>query len=734
MTIDTTGLSGRRARAFADYLLALDSPYAVLVAASEAHDFGRIQVDIAVETPQDAVVPLQPIERIEIGFSGDDAIEPRFWAAREDFPLHLTHTSLPTDGGKPNLCVWEIGWAELRRSLTPEDLLLRIQQWLNRTARGDLHDPAQGLEPLLPATSDTLILPAGGLPTGSTPKIGKVRQVGGRWLVDLGLDDVDPAADPRFGTLFITLPPAVHGSLNQMPQTLAALADLIHRYGGDLVPTLSVVLQDRFATSQAGQIRLLLIVLIPKKAEADAEATEFEVWAFLSEDTVLAIGEALGVFIADGQTARLRVGGAPTDLAAFKISPWRIVHRLSRAAAARLSGHELDDRRIVAVGAGAIASNLATVAVRQAFGRWTFIDDDAVLPHNTVRHGQGDWAVGNAKVSTLQAILENTLAESSVDEAIVADFLSPGAGAAAIEAAVSTADLLVDLSASPAVLGRLTDVPSAARRISLFFNPVGSDLVLLSEDAQRLHRLDALEAEYLAAAAIRPAMDGHFDQGRESFVRYGNACRDLSRPLPPWKVALLSAIGAEQLQRAAGRDDASAMVWRLDDDGAVTRIDLDVSHNPWSAGETWRLTVSGRCREQMRRWRAEALPSETGGVLMGVVDHQRRTMHVSLVLPAPPDSKQSPTYFERGSSGLKAAVGRIRARTAHQLDYIGEWHSHPDGAAARPSADDDTVFAFLREGLGRAGRPYLMMIVGQYETFARFAMGDAPPEDAVFRA
>ena len=732
MTAETKSLECRRARAFADYLLALDSPHAVLIDVAENTAFATVRFDVAVETPQHAIVQLQPVERIAVRFSRDDASEPRFFAVRDDFPLNHVHTSFPVDGGLPSLCVWEISWAELRPRLTPEDLLLRIQQWLNRMARGELHDPDQGLEPLLPATSDTLILPAGGLPTGSTPRVINVREIAGRLFVELGPNGEAAVPDLRFGTVFITLPPVVHGGLRQMPQTLGSLSGLISDLGGELVGSLGDTLKAQFATDGAGGMRLLLIVLAPKKGTPDDDATEFEVWAFLSETTILGVGEALGVFFAEGSAARLRVGGSPSDLSALRISPWRIVHRLNRAAAAGLSGRDVDDRRIVAVGAGAIASNLAVVAVRQAFGRWTFIDDDAVLPHNTVRHGQGDWAVGKAKVTTLGAILDSTLSEASVDGAIIADFLEPRDRAPDIEAAVSNADLLVDLSASPAVLGRLTDLPSNARRISLFFNPTGSDLVLLAEDAKRAYRLDALEAEYLARAATHAELEGHFDQGREGFVRYGNACRDLSRPLPPWKVALLSAIGAEQLQRAAGRDDASLTVWRLNDDGGVTHVDLGVPPPPRAGGETWHLTVSGRCLEEVRRLRTQALPSETGGVIVGAVDYDRRTIHASVVLPAPPDSKQSPTHFERGSSGLKGAVRKIRVRSAHQLDYIGEWHSHPDGVAARPSADDDNVFVFLRDRLGRAGKPYIMMIVGQHETFARFAVGDGDHEDAVF--
>ncbi|MBA4331813.1 MAG: Mov34/MPN/PAD-1 family protein [Alphaproteobacteria bacterium] len=731
MTAENARLVGRRAQAFVDYILALDSPFVSLVSATTEHGTDVVVVAVAVEVPQHPVVPLHSTEPIEIRFAADDGREPRIRTARADFPLGLVHTSIPDADGKLSLCVWEVPWSELKRRLTPENLLLRVQDWLTRTARGELHHPDQDLEPLLPASSDTLILPSDGLRPGVTPHIQGAAEIAGRMYVELG-HDPSRSVRSKFGVVYVTLPLIVHGALHEMPRTLEALGALTAKSGQDLVDTLGQQLLENFVTEDAGRLQLLLILLVPKTASKDTSATSLEIRAFTSVKSILEIGEALGVFLADGSVARVRIPKGPADLGGIDLIAWRIVHRVNRRAAAAMSGRVSDDRKIVAVGAGAIASNLAGVAVRQAFGRWTFIDSDAVLPHNTVRHGQGDWAVGAAKAQALEVQLNGILSEPSVDGVIIADVLSPGAQATALDEALRTADLIVDLSASPAVLGWLADQASGARRASLFFNPTGSDLVLLMEDEARLRRIDQLEAVYFAAAATREDMAGHFAEGREGLVRYGNACQDLSRPLPPWQVAVLSAIGAEQLQRAASRPEATTLVWRLLDDGGVAAVDLGAPPEFLWLEDGWRIALSGACVDQFRALRAAALPSETGGVMLGAVDYSRRSIQVAMILPAPPDSRQSPTYFERGSSGLKAAVSKIQTRTAHQLDYLGEWHSHPDGAAVRPSDDDEIVFSFLQDRLGRAGRPHLMAIVGQDDLFVRCGTGDGGRIEAVF--
>ena len=56
------------------------------------------------------------------------------------------------------------------------------------------------------------------------------------------------------------------------------------------------------------------------------------------------------------------------------------------------------------------------------------------------------------------------------------------------------------------------------------------------------------------------------------------------------------------------------------------------------------------------------------------------------------------------------------------LGYLGEWHSHPDGAPARPSRDDEGVFTYLSRHIGPTGSPYLMAICGDNETWLRLGV------------
>ena len=45
------------------------------------------------------------------------------------------------------------------------------------------------------------------------------------------------------------------------------------------------------------------------------------------------------------------------------------------------------------------------------------------------------------------------------------------------------------------------------------------------------------------------------------------------------------------------------------------------------------------------------------------------------------------------------------------IEYVGEWHSHPDGAGTTPSEDDRKVFAWLDELRQADGYPATMVII-----------------------
>lgn len=725
MTTDkTVELKSRLALGVVDYLTrAADHPFATLVSIDQQGDEDILNIEIEPELSQVRAVPIIDREPIRIVFSHDDDRAPRVYSSRTDFPYDLTHTNHDPGPHGLNLCVWEEKWNDLARALSAQALVERIRGWFAQSGSGALHTADQPLEPLLPALSHTLALPPGER-KGPWFVVGG-SEINGRWT--LVLANQPSAIDdglPKFSVFSLALPPQVHGSLRERPYDLAALVSLVSDFGTDLLSELSAWLVENDQRKQASNRQPLIFITVPLRRTADGPIETIEAWAYTPAETLAEFGAVIGCTITDHATgAPVTVQAVPAlpagDLAAIKLQGWRVVQRLNRAAARKYAATgRAEDAKLVAIGAGAIGSNLITNTVKAGIGTWTIIDDDVVLPHNTVRQTQGDKAVGYSKSMALRVEVDQLIADTGMTD-IQANVIYPGEHAAAISLAVEGADWVFDLSASPAVLGYVCDQP-VQRAASLFFNPEGSDLVALFEDAERHLRLDEIEAQYFLAAATEPTLEGHLAAARVDRIRYANACQDLTRPLPPWQVQTLCGVAAGHLIRQLDHEGTSARVWRLEPStGGISPMEIALSPVGRIESSGTKITIAHDVIAAMRLFRKKSAPNETGGILLGSFDIVRNVVHIVAALPAPEDSRQSPTYFVRGSAHLKPLVDHIARGSAGQIGYLGEWHSHPDGVAARPSADDEQVFSYLQSHIGPTGAPFSMVICGKDETWLR---------------
>ena len=114
----------------------------------------------------------------------------------------------------------------------------------------------------------------------------------------------------------------------------------------------------------------------------------------------------------------------------------------------------------------------------------------------------------------------------------------------------------------------------------------------------------------------------------------------------------------------------------------------------------------------MQALRQEKLPKETGGVLLGSIDTERKIIYIYDTIPAPEDSKETTSTFERGIKGVLDEYMKYQKITDNQIQYLGEWHSHPKGCSTTPSSLDLKLFAYLSENLSRQGNPTVMGILG----------------------
>ena len=106
-----------------------------------------------LEIPQYPVVDINKIERIRIKIK--DGVLPEVFC-RNDFPI-VPHLNLLSDGQR-TMCLFDVSFNEIKHMFNASVLINRIIYWFEKTARGELHQIDQPLEPYFPYVKNLLFL------------------------------------------------------------------------------------------------------------------------------------------------------------------------------------------------------------------------------------------------------------------------------------------------------------------------------------------------------------------------------------------------------------------------------------------------------------------------------------------------------------------------------------------------------------------------------------------------
>ena len=681
-------------------------------------------MDVEVARPQDLEHPIRAVEPIAALFPFDGG-QPTVLCLRDDFP-DTPHQNWVPSGMPCALCIDDRPWDEARLTATGFDILRRIQIWLSKTARGDLHDVAQPPEPLFFGSPLKLVIPPTALVGAQEPAelVGFVREDNQCLILTREAQVSDGA--PTLLVLGFQAQPQGIARLRHAPRTVEALASELNRCGIHLYDELRCRLKTWAGLEESNvrrlTTRLAIVVAFPVEGKQQRQTNDIR--AFVTLETAGEIGVSLGVLhanqsdVGDNRAYIIAIPAGPTMGQDLTVDPAEVHFGLNRDFAAMVSGKAAPDlRRVILVGAGSLGSQLSLNMAREGAFAWTVVDGDDLLPHNLVRHALFAEDIGLQKANALAYRLGALLNDSV--PAIKCDVLRPPADVCSrLDAAFDEADIIFDASASVAVSRHLSDLPDTdARRICGFFSPSGNSVVLLMENVDRTITLRDLEAQYFRIVLSDPRLAGHLDV-EGSGVRVSGSCRALTNRIPASNAALLSALAARGAIQGLGSDGAAVSIWTLTTKGEVQLIRREGTPVARIQAGEWAVVYDDGITREIAELREGKLPRETGGVLLGIVDMAARSVHMVHALPEPEDSRGSETGFERGIVDLCEQVSRATSATMHHVRYIGEWHSHPEGASSTPSATDLKQVTWLAQELKEEGLPGVIAISAEGGSFS----------------
>lgn len=716
-----------------DLALLLESntlPYVELVDCKAVPDdrYETVVLRIHVEVGQRPVHDIRRTEPMSVKFDVQDEIAPQIFALREDFP-QVPHLNLQEQEYPRSLCLYDEPYDEIKLRWTPVQFLARLSGWLRDTAEGTLHRQDQALEPLLMSEDlNTLVVHPGVFDNQERALFTWVSvsqlQCDSRWPTAIVTQTADPAKITHLLTM-IPVPPQTHGIISRLPKSFFELHQFLESTGVDLLNTWRLLLREsrqqpgiEKIDDLIGRTEVILLLSLPKKRteEGDIESIEFR--AFVCENaSTHRIGEEIGIWeTANGGIGLLLQTDETKNGSNISLRPANCTFICQRDDLIRFADIKSDaQNKFVCIGVGALGSQVISNSARMGFGTWTIVDSDVLLPHNIARHALTPEHIGKWKATSMAEQVNSILADMSAATGIPANVLKPSSYEEQLVQALKKSDVIIDMSTSVAASRWLAcDCPSSTRRASLFLNPAGTDLVLLTEDADRKVALDCLEMQYYRHLISHPELYANHLSSPDDGVRYGNTCRDVSSRIPQDIIAVMAGIGSRALRLAVSDQKAKIAIWHSKDQWLRIDVDdVDVQPVVKVISDDWTIITDHYVLGKALDLRKTSLPNETGGILVGSFDAQRRLVYIVDILPAPPDSKEGPGSFERGVEGLAAKRKEINDISAGWLDYVGEWHSHPSGCSCNRSPADCRQCNWIAGNMQIEGLPGLMMIVNE---------------------
>ena len=740
--VDAPSLTNPQAREVDAFLRRYAADIATLVERRGDGERELIVVDLLTGAPQAPVYPIRNHERIGILFIGEGRL-PYVAMLRDDFP-DTEHQQIVPEGHPAVICIDDRPWAEARLTWTPAELIERILSWFRRAARGELQDARQPLDPILMGSALSFIIARSVLDAGDGADL-----IGEH---DSGLDNVlrvkrlaevskiAPGMEPV--TVFTyRVPPERMKRLRHAPTDLAGLAAMLKERGIDLLSDLGARITAALTAGKSAAWRLngrvAVIVEMPILSPREGQESGVDMRAFITAFSAGDIAVVLGIALkqeARGEGSKVgyvKAIGSPAlnsaRLLATIVQSAEVHLEFERNLAAQIAGRSTPDaRNAVLVGAGAIGSHVADCLIREGRFTWTIIDDDRLLPHNLARHIARGPDVSRHKAAIVAGHLNAIIAGGESAQPIAANLFDPGEGGAALERALIEADMIIDATASLVAARALSDHPAKARRVSAFFNPSGKSTVLLAEPQNRDVTLRDLEAQYLGLILRTPRLADHLGKLAET-IAYTGACRAITNRIPQSRAAILSGLAAGGIASAADAPGGAISVWTLAPTGEVARDTAAVEPALRYAALGWTIAIDAGLARRIVAMREVRLPSETGGILFGLVDIPAKRIHLVDATPAPAGSIEERGGFVRGMGGVDEMMHDVRRRTAGQIRYVGEWHSHPPRASARPSTVDSRQLDWLAALMGMDSMPALMVIAADSELAVIFASQRAEP-------
>lgn len=368
-------------------------------------------------------------------------------------------------------------------------------------------------------------------------------------------------------------------------------------------------------------------------------------------------------------------------------------------------------QKICILGCGAIGSKIAFHLYRSGIPFITLVDNDTLLPHNIVRHALTSYNPACIFKDKVQA-MSNAMSDMfygmpNSTKPVNEDALKH------LNKTEETYDIIVDATASVKVMYGIDQIDFApGTKIIRVALSEGGNVGICYVAHDNNQPLADFYMEILRSAIADDLIYKWLSSEKKNSmenIRIGEGCHSntmrISDDTISAHAALMSSI-IRHINEDTHNNQIILSFANIDFHGSMTTHAItveDYEQFTCSNALNWYIRIPNSLLSQIRLKAKIGGKNETGGYLYGHIDHKRKTIYI-LNQFTPCDSKGKKTSFRLGTSGVKDHRNNLSKRTVNQIEYIGDWHSHPISSLEMSVKDIRTsehdVLPELRHGIG----------------------------------
>lgn len=364
-------------------------------------------------------------------------------------------------------------------------------------------------------------------------------------------------------------------------------------------------------------------------------------------------------------------------------------------------------KKVVIIGCGAIGSKIAYHLHRAGIFHISLVDNDNLLPHNICRHAIAEY-LPISSFKNKAVLLKESLHKMFVG--------MPNAGIVSHECTAehflktedySNIDLLIDATASVKAMYAINNskLPRRTKQVRVAISEggdIGITYIRTAEDTS----FPDYYMEVLKASINNNDISCWLQDERKNStenIRIGEGCHSNTMRISDDTISAHAAIMSLVIKQIFENGITNSIVFSFANkefSGSIHTKKISIPKYLQFMCENnseWVIRIPEDHLQEIRRKAKIKGKNETGGFVFGYIDKKRKIIY-PILSETPTDIFSSKSRLTLGAKKTNEIKKKYTTRSAGQIIYLGDWHSHPTGSLNMSEIDLATNKDILESG------------------------------------